>query len=104
MIACATLDVQRKHPLYASRNQCYTKWVALITQQAQLGNCKCPGIMDWPDGRGFGALPEEVACAQEALSYNELSEDERHCALFTDGSCHVVGNYQKCKGAVWSLI
>ncbi|KAM9600007.1 ribonuclease H-like [Morphnus guianensis] len=58
--------------------------------------------MDWPEGRDFGASPEEVARAQEAPPYNELSEDERHYALFTDGSCHVVGNQQKWKAAVWS--
>lgn len=40
--------------------------------------------MDCPAGRGFGALPEEVACAQGAQLYNELSEDERHCAVFTE--------------------
>ena len=58
--------------------------------------------MDWPEGRDFGALPEEVACAQEAPLYNELSENERCYALFTDGSCRVVGNHQKWKAAVWS--
>ncbi|KAM9240262.1 ribonuclease H-like [Leptosomus discolor] len=58
--------------------------------------------MDWPEGRDFGALPEETARAQEAPPYNELSEDERHYALFTDGSCHVVGNRRKRKAAVWN--
>ncbi|PKU30531.1 hypothetical protein llap_19165 [Limosa lapponica baueri] len=58
--------------------------------------------MDWPEGRDFGALPEKVACAQEAPPYNELSEDERHYALFIDGSCHVVENHSKWKAAVWS--
>ncbi|XP_054675222.1 ribonuclease H-like [Grus americana] len=58
--------------------------------------------MDWPEGRDFGALPEEVACAQEAPPYNELPEDERRYALFTDGSCRVVGNHRKWKAAVWS--
>ncbi|KAM9591204.1 ribonuclease H-like isoform 1-T3 [Morphnus guianensis] len=57
---------------------------------------------DWPEGSDFGALPEEVARAQEAPPYNELSEDKRRYALFTDGSCHVVGNHRKWKAAVWS--
>ncbi|KAK4810718.1 LOW QUALITY PROTEIN: hypothetical protein QYF61_007692 [Mycteria americana] len=71
----------------------WSKWVALITQWARLGKPKRPGIleeiMEWPEGRDFGALPEEVARAQEAPPYNELSEDERRYALFTDGSCCV---------------
>ncbi|GAB0210089.1 hypothetical protein GRJ2_003474700 [Grus japonensis] len=84
----------------------WSKWVALITQPSRLGKPNHPGIleevMDWPEGRDFGALPEEVARAQEAPPYNELPEDERHYALFTDGSCHVVGNHRKWKAAVWS--
>ncbi|GAB0203256.1 hypothetical protein GRJ2_002791200 [Grus japonensis] len=75
-------------------------------QQARLGKPNHPGIleevMDWPGGRDFGALPEEVAHAQEAPPSNELPEDERHYALFTDGSCRVVGNHRKWKAAVWS--
>ena len=63
------------------------------------GETQPPGIleeiMDWPEGRDFGALPEKVAHAQEAQPYNELSEDERCYALFTDGSCCVVGNHWK---------
>ena len=51
--------------------------------------------VNWPEGRDFGASPEEVAHAQVAPPYNELSEDERHYALFTDGSCCVVGNHRK---------
>uniref|UniRef100_A0A8D0EPB9 RNase H type-1 domain-containing protein n=1 Tax=Strix occidentalis caurina TaxID=311401 RepID=A0A8D0EPB9_STROC len=84
----------------------WSKWVALITQRARLGKPNRPGIleeiMDWPEGRDFGALPEEVARAQEAPPYNELPEDERRYALFTDGSCRVVGNHRKWKAAVWS--
>ncbi|KAK4822913.1 hypothetical protein QYF61_023276, partial [Mycteria americana] len=84
----------------------WSKWVALIMQQAQLGKPNRLGIleeiMDWPEGRHFGALPEEVAHAQEAPLYNELSEDGRHHALFTDGSCCIVGNHRKWKAAVWS--
>ena len=58
--------------------------------------------MDWPEGRDFGASPEAVARAQEAPPYNELLEDERCYALFTDGSYRVVGNHRKWKAAVWS--
>ncbi|KAK4810791.1 hypothetical protein QYF61_008763 [Mycteria americana] len=75
-------------------------------QWARLGNPNHPGILeeivDWPEGSDFRALPEEVARAQEAPPYNELSEDERHYSLFTDGSCHFVGNHRKWKAAVWS--
>ncbi|XP_010561942.1 PREDICTED: uncharacterized protein LOC104829417 [Haliaeetus leucocephalus] len=84
----------------------WSKWIALITQRARLGKSNRPGIleeiMDWPEGRDFGASPEEVARAQEAPPYNELSEDKRCYALFTDGSCRVVGNHRKWKAAVWS--
>ncbi|GAB0190200.1 hypothetical protein GRJ2_001485300 [Grus japonensis] len=84
----------------------WSKWVALITQRARLGKPNHPGIleeiMDWPEGRDFGALPEEVAHAQEAPPYNELPEDERRYALFTDGSCRVVGKHREWKAAVWS--
>lgn len=58
--------------------------------------------MDWPEGREFKALPEEAACAQQAPPRNKLSEDGRRYALFTDGTCHVVGNLWKWKAAVWS--
>ncbi|KAK4828524.1 hypothetical protein QYF61_026946 [Mycteria americana] len=75
-------------------------------QRIQLGKANCPGILeeiiDWPEGRDIGPLPEEVARAQKAPPYNELSEDERRYALSTDGSCCVVGNHRKRKSAVWN--
>ncbi|KAK4810662.1 hypothetical protein QYF61_007462 [Mycteria americana] len=41
----------------------WSKWVALITQWAQIGNPNGPGIleviMDWPEGKDFGISPEE---------------------------------------------
>jgi len=45
----------------------WSKWVALITQCARMGNPSCPGIleviMDWPEGKDFGVSPEEeVTC------------------------------------------
>lgn len=49
-------------------------------------------------------LPETVVHAQEASPYDELPEDERCYALFTDGSCCVVGNHHKWKAAVWSPV
>ncbi|GAB0206876.1 hypothetical protein GRJ2_003153200 [Grus japonensis] len=77
------------------------------TQQAQIGNPNRPGILevitDWPEGKDFGILPEEeVTHAEEAPPYNKLPEDEKPCALFTDGSCHIVGKHQRWKAAVWS--
>ncbi|RMC08875.1 hypothetical protein DUI87_13869 [Hirundo rustica rustica] len=89
----------------------WSKWIALITQRARIGNPNRPGILEiitnWPEGETFG-LPEEeeeeeqVTCAKEAPSYNELPETERQYALFTDGSCQIVGANWKWKAAVWS--
>ena len=74
----------------------WSKWVALITQRARMGNPSHPGIleviMDWPEGKDCGASPEEeVTCAEEAPLYKQLPEDKKQYALFTDGSCHIVG-------------
>ena len=92
--------------MYHATSATWSKWVVLITQWAQLGKPNRPGIlaeiMDWTEDRDFGAFPEEVGRAQEAPPYNELPEDERGYALFTDGSCRVVGNHRKWKVAVWS--
>ncbi|PKU32798.1 thrombospondin-4- hypothetical protein [Limosa lapponica baueri] len=42
--------------------------------------------------------PEEVVTrAEEAPPYNELSDNEKQYALFTDGSCHVVGKHRRWK-------
>ena len=43
-------------------------------------------------------------CAEEALLYNKLPENERQYALFTDGSCCIVGKHRRWKAAVWSPI
>jgi len=44
--------------------------------------------MNWPEGKDFGASPEEeVTGAEEAPLYNQLPEDEKEYALFTDGYC-----------------
>jgi len=72
-----------------------------------MGNLNRPGIleviMDWPEGKKFGTSPgEEVARAKEAPPYNELPENEKKYALFTDGSCRIVGKHRRWKAAVWS--
>jgi len=59
--------------------------------------------MDWPEGKDFGAPPEEeVTRAEEAPLYNKLSEGKKQYALFTDGSCRIVGKQRRWKAAVWS--
>ncbi|GAB0205331.1 hypothetical protein GRJ2_002998700 [Grus japonensis] len=85
----------------------WSKWVALITQRARIGSPSRPGILevitDWPEGKDFGMSPEEeVTRAEEAPPYNKLTEDEKPYALFTDGSCRIVGKHRKWKAAVWS--
>ncbi|XP_062460231.1 ribonuclease H-like [Pezoporus occidentalis] len=73
-----------------------------------IGNLSRPGIleviMDWPEGKDFGMSPEEevVMRAEEAPPYNKLSESEKQYALFTDGSCRIVGKHQRWEAAVWS--
>ncbi|GAB0207840.1 hypothetical protein GRJ2_003249700 [Grus japonensis] len=60
-------------------------------------------ITDWPEGKDFGMSPEEeVTRAEEAPPYNKLPEDEKPYALFTDGSCRIVGKHRRWKAAVWS--
>ncbi|RMB92675.1 hypothetical protein DUI87_30984 [Hirundo rustica rustica] len=88
----------------------WSKWIALITQHARIGNPNRPGILEiitnWPEGETFGLSSEEeeeeVTRAEEAPLYNELPETERQYALFTDGSCRIVGANRKWKAAVWS--
>ncbi|GAB0177969.1 hypothetical protein GRJ2_000262200 [Grus japonensis] len=81
----------------------WSKWVTLITQWARIGKFSCPGvlhvIMDWPEGKDFGISPEEeVTRAEEAPPYNKLTENEKQYALFTDGSCRIVGQNQRGEG------
>ncbi|GAB0204352.1 hypothetical protein GRJ2_002900800 [Grus japonensis] len=85
----------------------WSKWVALITQRARIGSPSRPGILelitDWPEGKDFGMSPEEeVTHAEEAPPYNKLTEDEKPYALFTDGSCRIVGKHRRWKATVWS--
>jgi len=66
----------------------WSKWVALITQQDQMGSPSCPGIleviMDWTEGKDFGASPEkEVTRAEEAPLYNKLPQNEKQYSLLS---------------------
>ncbi|RMC21010.1 hypothetical protein DUI87_01866 [Hirundo rustica rustica] len=87
----------------------WSKWIALITQRARMGKLNRPGILEiitnWPEGENFGLTDEEqeqVTRAEEAPPYNQLPAEETHYALFTDGSCRIVGMNRKWKAAVWS--
>ncbi|RMC09853.1 hypothetical protein DUI87_13640 [Hirundo rustica rustica] len=87
----------------------WSKWIALITQRACMGKLNRPGILEiitnWPEGENFGLTDEEqeqVTRAKEASPYNQLPAEETHYALFTDGSCRIVGMNRKWKAAVWS--
>ncbi|RMC21418.1 hypothetical protein DUI87_02284 [Hirundo rustica rustica] len=87
----------------------WSKWIALITQCAYMGKLNRPGILEiitnWPEGENFGLTDEEqeqVTRAEEAPPYNQLPAEEMHYALFTDGSCRIVGMNRKWKAAVWS--
>ncbi|KAK4810759.1 hypothetical protein QYF61_007733 [Mycteria americana] len=87
----------------------WSKLVALITQQARIGNPSrseiLEVIMDWPESKDFGISPEEeVTRAEEAPLYNKLPENEKQYALFTDGSCRSVGKHWRWKAAVGSPI
>ncbi|KAJ7424342.1 hypothetical protein BTVI_06855 [Pitangus sulphuratus] len=87
-----------------------TWWIALITQCTRIGKPNCPGILEiiknWPEGENFSLVDEEegkqVIWAEEAPPYNQLPEGETCYALFTDGSCHIVGKIRKWTADVWS--
>ena len=75
----------------------WSKSIALITQQVQMGNSCLPGlleiIMDCPEAKNFGITPEEeVMHADVGPPYNELPENEKMYVLFTGGSCHTLRN------------
>ncbi|TRZ09447.1 hypothetical protein HGM15179_017657 [Zosterops borbonicus] len=63
-------------------------------------------IRNWPEGENFSLTDEEeqeqVTRAEEAPPYNQLPAEETHYALFTDGSCRIVGMNRTWKAAVWS--
>ncbi|RMB96991.1 hypothetical protein DUI87_26571 [Hirundo rustica rustica] len=80
----------------------WSKWIALITQRARMGQLNRSGILEtitnWPEGENFHLTDEEqeqVTRAEEAPPYNQLPAEETHYALFTDGSCHIVGDEQE---------
>ncbi|RMB97036.1 hypothetical protein DUI87_26483 [Hirundo rustica rustica] len=91
-------------------NATWSKWIALITQRAHIGNPNRPGILEiitnWPEGEKFGLMDEEeqeqVTRTKEAPPYNQLPAEETRYALFTDSSCRIVGMNRKWKAAVWS--
>ncbi|GAB0203384.1 hypothetical protein GRJ2_002804000 [Grus japonensis] len=98
---------ERAPSTHHATNATWSKWVALITQRARIGSPSRPGILevitDWPEGKDFGMSPEEeVTRAEEAPPYNKLTEDEKPYALFTDGSCRIVGKHRRWKSALWS--
>ncbi|RMC12142.1 hypothetical protein DUI87_11277 [Hirundo rustica rustica] len=88
----------------------WSKWIALITQRARIGNPNRPGILEiitnWPEGENFGLTDEEeqeqVTPSEEAPPYNQLLAEETHYVLFPDGSCRIVWMNLKWKAAVWS--
>ncbi|RMB92336.1 hypothetical protein DUI87_31210 [Hirundo rustica rustica] len=88
----------------------WSKWIALITQRARIGNPNCPGILEiitnWPEGENFGLMDEEeqqqVTRAKEGPPYNQLPAEETRYALFTDGSCRIVRMNRKGKAAIQS--
>ncbi|KAJ7415211.1 hypothetical protein BTVI_38925 [Pitangus sulphuratus] len=87
----------------------WSKWIILITQCACTGNPNGPGILEiitnWLEDENFGLAGEEgeqVAQAEKTPAYNKLPEEETCYALFTDGSCCIVGMKRKWKAAVWS--
>ncbi|RMC21742.1 hypothetical protein DUI87_02611 [Hirundo rustica rustica] len=77
----------------------WSKWIALITQRACIGNPNRPGILEiitnWPEGENFSLTDkeeqEQVTRAEEGPPYNQLPAEETRYALFTDGSCRIVG-------------
>ena len=76
----------------------WSKWVTLITQRARIGSPSHPGILEvitnWPEGKDLGMAPqEEVTRAEEVPPYNELLDNEKRYAPFTDGSCCIVGKH-----------
>ena len=87
----------------------WSEWVAPVTQWDRIGNPSCPGIleviMDWPEGKDFRISPEEdVTRAEESPLYNKQSEVEKQYAVVADVSCHLLGEYQRWKAALWIAI
>ena len=66
----------------------WSKPAALITEPAQTGIPSHPRILEV-----IMDSEEEVTCAEEAPLHNKLPENEKQYALFTDGSCRIVGKH-----------
>ncbi|RMC18112.1 hypothetical protein DUI87_04991 [Hirundo rustica rustica] len=70
-------------------NATWSKWIALITQRAHIGNPNCPGILEiitnWPEGKNFSLTDEEeqeqVTHAEEGPPYNR--QQKKHAMLFS---------------------
>ncbi|RMC01108.1 hypothetical protein DUI87_22374 [Hirundo rustica rustica] len=98
-----------KNVLYSAAGNNGLSW-SLWQKCARIGNPNCPGILEiitnWPEGENFGLTDEEeqeqVTHAEEPPPYNQLPAEETRYALFTDGSCRIVGMNWKWKAAVWS--
>jgi len=72
-----------------------------------MGKASRPGIVEvtvgLAEGKDFGMSPEEeVTRAKEAPPCKKLPENEARSALFTDGSCCIVGKHRRWKTAVRS--
>ncbi|XP_051645342.1 uncharacterized protein LOC127471896 [Manacus candei] len=96
-------------PAHHATDATWSKWMALITQRVRIGNSNRPGILEiitnWPEGGNFSLAEEEeepVSRAEEAPPFDQLPDEERRYALFTDGSCRIVGRNRKWKAAVWN--
>ncbi|RMC21389.1 hypothetical protein DUI87_02252 [Hirundo rustica rustica] len=84
--------------------------VQAASERAHIGNPNRPGILEiitnWLEGENFGLPDEEeqeqVTRAEEGPPSNQLPAEETRYALFTDGSCRIVGMNRKWKAAVWS--
>ncbi|KAJ7406260.1 hypothetical protein BTVI_65947 [Pitangus sulphuratus] len=86
----------------------WSKWIALIMQRVQMRNSNRPEILEiitnWSEGGNFNLADEKeeepVSRTKETPPYNQLPDEETRYALFTDGSCRIVGRSRKWKAAV----
>ncbi|RMC19235.1 hypothetical protein DUI87_03841 [Hirundo rustica rustica] len=97
-------------PTHHTTNAIWSKWIALITQCAYIGNPIHPGILEiitnWSEGENFGLTDEEeqeqMTRAEGAPPYIQLPAEETHYAFFTDGFCRIIGMNRRWKAAMWS--
>lgn len=53
-------------------------------------------MTNWTESKSLRILleeEEEVTDAEKVPPYNKLPDNEKQYALFTDGSCHIVGKH-----------